>query len=205
MRSWRKIKENHTGLCCISFCYMRLPWYIVIVVTLVVLFTCPCHCKKKKNPLQPFYAREISGDVKEPSGASYCSSTGSLWLICDKPSCHYIYELDLNGELLNNWAFDKEGHDDLEAVACDDANQVIYIAEEGYMRITSFVLPRLNQTDSYITSKKGKLKLIELDHFLVDLDVRGRYTTMLMLLTYCRASEIHQKKEMTENYQDWKV
>merc|ERR1711974_286167 len=43
-------------------------------------------------------------------------------------------------------------------------------AEEGYMRITSFVLPHIDQEDTYTTSKKGKLHLIELDHIVVDLD-----------------------------------
>lgn len=125
---------------------------------------------KKRNPLQPFYAAEISKDVKEPSGATYCESTKSLWMICDRNSCHYIYETDLEGNLLNRWEFSDSGHDDLEAVACDDANQLIYIAEEGYMRITSFVLPHIDDEDTY-KGKRDKPKLIELDHITVDLDV----------------------------------
>jgi len=125
---------------------------------------------KKKNPLQPYFAREISQQVKEPSGASYCNSTNSLWVICDKPSCHYIYELSLEGDLIHEWEFDNDNHDDSEAVACDDTNQLIYMAEEGYMRITSFILPRINQTDTYTTSKKGNLWLIEVSHFEVNLD-----------------------------------
>ena len=128
---------------------------------------------KKKIPLQPFYAIDLTDSVPEPSGVTFCNTTNSLWMICDRGSCHYIYETDTRGNLLQLWDFG-ESHNDLEAVACDDTNQRIYIAEEGYMRITSFILPLKENEESYVKSDENdSYFLIELDSITVDLDVRS--------------------------------
>eukprot|EP00012_Vannella_robusta_P002789 CAMPEP_0206186580 /NCGR_PEP_ID=MMETSP0166-20121206/2487_1 /ASSEMBLY_ACC=CAM_ASM_000260 /TAXON_ID=95228 /ORGANISM="Vannella robusta, Strain DIVA3 518/3/11/1/6" /LENGTH=406 /DNA_ID=CAMNT_0053601991 /DNA_START=95 /DNA_END=1315 /DNA_ORIENTATION=+ len=117
----------------------------------------------KKNPLQPFKARIIHS-AGEPSGITYCTSTGTLWIISDSNS--RIYEADLEGNIITEWFF--TSHHDVEAVTCDDANQLIYIAEEGKMTITSFVLPRTTDKSTYhVSSKKPFLKPVS--SFYVDL------------------------------------
>lgn len=47
--------------------------------------------------LPPIAAIDIGDFVEEPSGLTFCNSTGHLYSICDKPKCHYIYEMYTNG------------------------------------------------------------------------------------------------------------
>ena len=54
----------------------------------------------KTQPLQPIRARNIGKSVPEPSGLTYCSSTKNFYVICDKPECRYIYEIDTDGNLV---------------------------------------------------------------------------------------------------------
>lgn len=47
--------------------------------------------------LQPLAAINIGDFVEEPSGLTYSNTTRHLYSICDKPKCHYIYEMHTNG------------------------------------------------------------------------------------------------------------
>ena len=124
----------------------------------------------QNEALIPISAEEIGINVAEPSGATYCETTNSLFIICDKAACHFIYEYSLNGTFLNEWEYDKEDHDDVEAVACDDVNKLIFIGQEEEYKITAFSLPDLSNSTSY-KKKKDSLFLIEMNHFTLDVTV----------------------------------
>ena len=124
----------------------------------------------KIDPLAPIKGRVISEFVSEPSGMSLCSSTQTLFVICDTGSCGAVYELDRNGTLLQTWRF-PERLKDIESVACDDQNQRLFVAEEGLMRVSVFVLPVRSDNRTF-TSQLEDLFLVRLDSFDVDLDVR---------------------------------
>jgi len=96
--------------------------------------------------LPPIQGHIVAPEIKEPSGLTYCESTGTLYCICDKGSCHYIYEVSPEGELLGKHGFNKS-YTDIESVACDDVNKLIYIGEEGAHRIHSFYLPNRDNHD----------------------------------------------------------
>ena len=120
----------------------RLMKGLVLMIVLVLVLVLAKKPRQKVVTLQPLLAREIEDSVAEPSGATFCASTSSLFLICDRTSvCGGVFEMDMEGSLLRNWLFPRK-HKDVEAVACDDFNKRLYIAEEGHMRVTSFVLDR---------------------------------------------------------------
>jgi len=147
--------------------------YVLLLVSIFAIHS----TAKSKYALNPLSAKDIGSFVKEPSGASFSELTGSLWVICDKPSCHFIYEMDTEGVPIREWKFKKDTHDDIEAVAVDDEKQLIYIAEEGYMRVTSFLLPQLRNSTSF--KKDGSdYELIEINQIPVDIDaIRSLYYT----------------------------
>lgn len=121
-----------------------------------------------KVELPPLFAVEISNLVAEPSGATFCSTTGSLFVICDTWSeCPGVYEMDFEGNILQVWNYPGK-RKDVEAVTCDDHNQLLYIAEEGQMRITSYVLPHSDDPLTYTLTKHNRA-LIELDQLVIDL------------------------------------
>ena len=74
-------------------------WKTIVFVFLLVNF-CNCLLPNKTIPLQPIKARNIGKNVPEPSGLTYCSSTKNFYSICDKKECHYIYEIDIDGNLV---------------------------------------------------------------------------------------------------------
>lgn len=67
----------------------------LVLFSLFVLF---CAAHDKIQPLQPFYATLFEDSIPEPSGLTYCN--GRLFVICDRKSCHYIYEIDEFGNLV---------------------------------------------------------------------------------------------------------
>jgi uncharacterized protein YjiK len=145
---------------------MRLVGTVFVVVLLAV------YISAKNHPLNPISAHDIGSFVSEPSGASYSEVTNSLWIICDKPSCHYVYEMDITGQPIRAWKYAKGDHDDVEGVAVDDGNRLVYIVEEGYMRITAFDLPQVsNHTSYHTTSDDADYHLNEVRQIIVDVDV----------------------------------
>ena len=48
-------------------------------------------------PLEPITAQNIADFVLEPSGLTFCESTGHLYAICDRHQCDYIYEMQTDG------------------------------------------------------------------------------------------------------------
>ena len=112
--------------------------------------------------------RQKQIDIPEPSGITYCTSTDTVWVICD--SCHSIYEMSTHGNMIHEWRYNST-HKDTEAVTCDDENQIIYIALERYMEVISFILPHENDTTTYTVDEKGRYELIEINQFRVDIDV----------------------------------
>ena len=136
----------------------------------LVLFTLGATLECSKVVLPALSATELSEKVAEPSGATFCATTGSLFVICDTSSkCPGIYELDMQGNLLHVWNYPNK-RKDVEAVACDDENQLLYVAEEGDMRITSYQLPHFGDRTTY-ELKHSTPTLIELGSFGVDLEV----------------------------------
>lgn len=121
-----------------------------------------------EDPFNVHIKRQKQIDIAEPSGITYCSSTETVWIICD--SCHSIYEMSTHGNLINEWRYNRT-HKDTEAVTCDDENQIIHIALERYMEVITFILPHENDTSSYTIDEHGRYELIEINQFRVDIDV----------------------------------
>jgi len=116
------------------------------------------------QPLQPIAAYVVDEEIAEPSGLTFCNSTGHLYVICDKKKCHYIYEIDSKGNLIEQYSFDKNFRD-IECVACDDVNGIIYMAEESNHIVHSFVLP--NNEGSWEEGNNHP-KLIPIDEFHIE-------------------------------------
>lgn len=125
-----------------NFLKALAPLFILLGIV-ITLPSCLC---SDVILLQPSVGRLIY-EMGEPSGISYCSSTNSLWTISDSDA--YIFESDFEGNLLQKWRLPSDVHKDVEAVSCDDQNQLIYIMEEGRMRLSSFILPNKNNEDSF--------------------------------------------------------
>ena len=170
----------------------RLMKGLVLMIVLVLVLVLAKKPRQKVVTLQPLLAREIEDSVAEPSGATFCASTSSLFLICDRTSvCGGVFEMDMEGSLLRNWLFPRK-HKDVEAVACDDFNKRLYIAEEGHMRVTSFVLPRLDDPTSFgrlLNEESGEeeLFLIEQAQFPIDIEVRRLSTSEKVTDRYLKA------------------
>lgn len=141
--------------------------YQVLVVLLV--FCNFIHLCEGMKALESKSSINIESIVGEPSGITFCHSTNSLWIIDD--SFNAISETNFKGQLINKWEFQKKHHKDVEAVTCDDKNQKIYIALESNMDIISFILPRLNNNETFTQSENGSLQLIELDRIHIDIEV----------------------------------
>ena len=70
--------------------------------------------------------KDVGSKAKEPSGLTYCNTTDRVYMNCDQSACHYIYEFDTKGNFIQTLEFDSSYHD-IEAIACDDVNKLIYI------------------------------------------------------------------------------
>jgi hypothetical protein len=80
----------------------RLRW---VVICLLVGFFVVNSDGMKKYPapvrsLPPLFVTNIGADVPEPSGLTFCKTTGHLYTISDASKDHYIYELYTNGSLV---------------------------------------------------------------------------------------------------------
>lgn len=106
----------------------------------------PATCSKSFL-LQPKQAKLIY-EMGEPSGICYSSITDSLWIISD--SDEYIFESDFNGNIITSWKLPKHVHKDVESVSCNDKDKILYIVEEGRMRLSSFTLPQKEIENSFL-------------------------------------------------------
>ena len=140
-----------------------------MLIRSVVLFLCILFVFGQENSFSVYIKAQKQIDIAEPSGITYCYTTNTSWVICD--SCHSIYEMSHHGDIINEWRFNKT-HKDIEAVTCDDENQIIYIASERFMEVTSFILPIESNNETYTLDEKNRYELIEINQFRVDIDVR---------------------------------
>merc|ERR1712137_21597 len=139
---------------------------LTLVLLLSAIFVAFC----SGNPLQPVRARGID-ELPEPSGLTFCASTGTLFMISDTLESgehlyNVIYELSSTGELLQKWTI--VNHFDIEGITCDDKNKLIHILEEENMRVTTFTLPQIDDHQTYFP-RNGKNYLLELHSFVLEL------------------------------------
>lgn len=99
----------------------------IIPIALIIIFFNSFACKspiEAKNPqLQKIASYALS--IPEPSGLALGKNGEILWTVSDQTG--QIYQLDLNGNVLQNW--DING-DDLEGAAFDEARNCLWIVEE---------------------------------------------------------------------------
>ena len=121
------------------FFFFMLILKQIVVFVLVLLCIDNVYCSHKSLPLPPLFAKNVGSIAKEPSGLTYCASTNHLYMNCDKSSCTYIYEMDTRANEIQKLKFDSSHHD-IEAIACNDKEGYLYIAEEGHRKVQAFLL-----------------------------------------------------------------
>eukprot|EP01024_Parvocaulis_polyphysoides_P018780 TRINITY_DN18357_c1_g1_i1.p2 TRINITY_DN18357_c1_g1~~TRINITY_DN18357_c1_g1_i1.p2 ORF type:complete len:215 (-),score=31.60 TRINITY_DN18357_c1_g1_i1:9-584(-) len=129
---------------------------IKILLVVVIILVCNVYADKDL-PLPPLFVKDVGEFSDQPSGLTYCSSTNRLYMNCD--ICDFIAEMDTTGRFLEELEFDSS-YSDIEAMACNDVDKYLYIAEEGDRRVIAFRLDEFN-------GNGNKKELIEVYDFSV--------------------------------------
>merc|ERR1712137_349549 len=145
------------------FALMRLT----LLAFCALCFLCVVEARVRKiQPLQPVEAALVGDVLSEPSGLTFCNTTQHLYAICDHAHCNYIYEITPSGNVIQRFQF-PDSLGDIETVACDDINKLIYVAEERKHMVHSFRLP--NGPGSYMIEEDSENPyLIKVNSFFIE-------------------------------------
>lgn len=132
---------------------------LCIKVCLCFSFVFLTYCQLSKElPLPPLYVKDVGSFSKQPSGLTYCSTTGHFYMNCDR--CNFIAEIKPDGEFVQELYFESS-YSDVEAMACSDRDGYLYIGEEGKRKVTALLL---EDYDNLSNNRKG---LKEVNSFTV--------------------------------------
>jgi len=120
----------------------------ISLIFLAFLYACSTSSERETLPV----LNQFKINVPEPSGLSFGKDFQSLWVVSDNPD-NRIYEIELDGTIIQKLPFSGE---DLEAIAFDAANNVIWVAEEQNREII-----KLNLIGTVM--QKVKLNIPEID------------------------------------------